>query len=133
MILNVVAAIIQYEGKLFIARRPLGKSMGGKWEFPGGKIENGEPQCEALVREIYEELALNIKVGKRLGEYTTTINSKLTIKLSCFFASVIGDLHALTLNEHEEGGWCSLDDLASMDWASPDLPAVSDVRKYFSS
>lgn len=133
MMLNVVAAIIQHEGKLFIARRSLEKSMGGKWEFPGGKIEKGETQRAALVREIYEELALHIKVGKRLGEYITTIDSNLTINLSCFFASVVGDMNTLTLKVHEEGRWCSLDELVGMDWASPDLPAVSDVSKYLSA
>ena len=55
-IINVVAAAIEKDGKIFCAQRPEGKSLGGYWEFPGGKVEVGEAHIEALIREIKEEL-----------------------------------------------------------------------------
>ena len=67
-IINVVAAAIEKDGKIFCAQRPEGKSLGGYWEFPGGKLEEGESPEEALIREIYEELNSKIEIISFVNE-----------------------------------------------------------------
>jgi 8-oxo-dGTP diphosphatase len=69
--LAVVAAIIRNErGEILLAQRPPGKEMAGSWEFPGGKIEPGESAVEALHRELREELELDVRMDRELGEFT---------------------------------------------------------------
>ncbi len=60
----VVAALIVREGRLLIARRPEGRHMAGRWEFPGGKLEKGESPEDAVEREIREELGLDVRAGR---------------------------------------------------------------------
>ena len=67
-IINVVAAAIEKDGKIFCAQRPEGKSLGGYWEFPGGKLEEGESPEEALIREIHEELNSQIEIISFVNE-----------------------------------------------------------------
>lgn len=68
--LQVVAGIIEDDqGRVLIAQRPPGKSLAGLWEFPGGKIENGESPPEALVRELKEELSLEVAIGRFMGVF----------------------------------------------------------------
>ncbi len=68
-IINVVAAAIEKDGKIFCAQRPEGKSLGGYWEFPGGKLEEGESPEEALIREIYEEPSIEGSVFHIIQQY----------------------------------------------------------------
>lgn len=68
-ILKVVAGVIEKDKKFLIARKAKGKSMEGKWEFPGGKVEDGETNEEALKREFFEEFNVEIKVN---GYLTTS-------------------------------------------------------------
>lgn len=63
--INVVGAIIIKEGKVFCCQRGLEKSLPGKWEFPGGKIESGETKEQALVREIKEELLISVQLEEK--------------------------------------------------------------------
>jgi 8-oxo-dGTP diphosphatase len=68
--MDVVAAIIlNQEGQVLLARRPAGKHLAGLWEFPGGKIEPGELPAQALVRELEEELSLEVKIQGPLGVF----------------------------------------------------------------
>lgn len=66
--LSVAAGIVRHEGRILICQRPAGGHMAGFWEFPGGKIENGETPREALRREIYEELGVEVRVGRLYWE-----------------------------------------------------------------
>mgnify|MGYP004616124937 CR=1 FL=1 len=76
--INVVAAIIKNgEGKILITQRNLKKSQGGLWEFPGGKIEKGETREEAIIREIKEELTIEINVESYLGKKYLSILKKV--------------------------------------------------------
>ena len=68
--IDVIAAIIEIEGKFLIGRRKKEKSLGGKWEFPGGKLEPLEEHKECLIRELREEFGVEIEVGNLLGENT---------------------------------------------------------------
>ena len=119
--ISVVAAIIQSpEGKVFATQRGYGEWKDW-WEFPGGKIEHGETPEEALVREIREELAADIDVGKMLCtvEYDYT-NFHLTMQ--CFRCSL---LSGMALLEHEDARWLSPEELDSVHW----LPADKEVTE----
>ena len=94
---DVVAAIIIKNGKYFIAQRNKHKHMGLSWEFPGGKVENGETFENALKREIKEELNINIAINNKLGEENYK-DEKINVKLHYFLCShTSGEIY---LNEH---------------------------------
>src|SRR5690606_20698506 len=92
-----------------------------KWEFPGGKVEPGEDEAEAIVREIREELDLEIEVVARLDpvEYDYP---DFRIRLIPFTARLTGG--SLRLAEHTDARWVSTAELKQLDWAPADLPIV---------
>ena len=73
--IKVVAGVVLYEDKILITKRPLNVHMGGKWEFPGGKVEKNESDSEALMRELNEELSIDVTIKKLLLETTHTYES----------------------------------------------------------
>jgi 8-oxo-dGTP diphosphatase len=119
-----VAGIAMEGGKLFIARRIAGGDLGGKWEFPGGKAEEGESAGEALVREYDEEFSVPVKVGDLLGSASfehkgivRTLNAYRIYFLSTRFK----------LAEHTEWRWASIEEIEKLDFAPSDgklLPAL---------
>lgn len=114
--IEVVAAIIEHEGKIFATQRGYG-DWKDWWEFPGGKMEPGESREEALVREIREELATEITVGELL----TTVGydyPKFHLTMHCFLCSVVSG--TLSLLEHEDARWLSCDELNSVKWLPAD-------------
>ena len=127
MRVEVVAAVIQKDNKIFCAQRNLSKSMGGKWEFPGGKIETGETREEALVREIKEELDSEIKVDKYLmtveHDYPT-----FHITMHAYLCTLVKG--ELTLKEHNDSVWLTKEDLLSLDWADADIPIVNKIKVF---
>lgn len=115
--INVVAAIIINNNKLFATQRGYGEFKDG-WEFPGGKIEEGETPGQALKREIREELDTEIEVGELVDtiEYDYP-NFHLSMK--CFACTIkSGDL---VLKEHESARWLGKDELHSVDWLPADI------------
>lgn len=119
--IDVVGAVIVREGQVFAVQRGPDKALPGMWEFPGGKIENDESPQEALARELQEELLCNITVG----EFITTTEHDYsfgTVVLSTYFCELNGDEPRLT--EHTALRWLAPSDLASLDWAPADIPAV---------
>ena len=117
--INVVAAIIIREGKVFATQRGYGEWKDW-WEFPGGKIEPGEEPKDALRREIQEELATDIEIGELL----TTVEydyPKFHLSMQCFVCSVISG--KLSLLEHKAAKWLAKDELHSVNW----LPADKDI------
>jgi len=118
----VVCALIERGGRVLAARRPRTKAQGGKWEFPGGKLHDGESPREALVREIAEELSVAIRVGEALPPSTHDYGT-FAITLIPFRCVIeTGEPHAV---EHEAIAWCSPDELAALDWAAADVPVVA--------
>lgn len=116
---TVVAAIIQDERGLYLAcKRASHKQEAGKWEFPGGKPEQEETLENALVREIREELGVQIKVIRQFDRTTTG-----EIDLVCFVAE-LADEKPTESTDHSELRWVAENDLSSLDWAEPDLPAL---------
>ncbi|MCJ1708532.1 (deoxy)nucleoside triphosphate pyrophosphohydrolase [Microbacterium sp. VKM Ac-2923] len=120
--LKVVAAVIQDEDQFLVCRRRPEKAAGGRWEFPGGKVEDGESAADALRREIQEELAVGIRV---LGELTTddTLVGGLVIRLTCLRAELEGPRPTRS-TDHDRLAWVAAQVLEQLHWAEPDLPAV---------
>lgn len=126
---RVVAAIIKAtnekgEPVIFATQRGYGDFKGG-WEFPGGKIEEGETPQQALVREIEEELETEIVVGELLDtieyDYPT-----FHLSMDCFWADIVsGDL---VLKEHEAARWLTKDKLDSVEWLPADITLVEKIR-----
>ncbi len=118
--IEVVAAIIKKDDKIFITKRSYGE-FSDMWEFPGGKIEAGETQEEALIREIKEELELDIN---NLN-YLTTVEydySNFHLTMHCFICEICGG--TLSLNAHNDAKWVSLDELSLQKWIPADIEVV---------
>ncbi len=117
--IKVVAAIIQDEdGNFFCAKRGSWKSTPNKWEFPGGKAGPGEDLEIALKREIEEELHVEIEVLSLFDQNITN-----GIELICFLARLAGE-KPLFSTDHSELIWVGKKELAKLDWAEADLPAL---------
>lgn len=118
--IEVVAAVIEHDGRIFATQRGYGEYKDW-WEFPGGKIESGETQCEALKREIKEELNTEINIDK----FLLTINydyPNFHLTMHCFLCSVIsGNLELL---EHENARWLSPSELKSVEWLPADIEVL---------
>ena len=125
---RVVAAVIRKNGKVFATQRGYGDFKDG-WEFPGGKIEEGETPEDAVVREIREELGADIRVT---GFLTTVEHDYPNFHLSmdCFWAEP-EDGTKMTLLEHEAAKWLSFDELDSVDWLPADVKVVEAIKKTF--
>jgi UPF0271 protein len=123
--MRVVGAAMVEGGRVYLTRRSARMSMSGKWEFPGGKVESGESPAGALAREVREELGVAIEVGERIGRGTSLqarANGGLRIVLEVFAARrVDGEIR---LTQHEEGGWFTAEELATLDWPEADLPIL---------
>jgi 8-oxo-dGTP diphosphatase len=122
--IQVVAAVICHEDRIFAARRGYGEFKDG-WEFPGGKVEMGETGEEALKREIREELDAEIKVGKLL----TTVECdypKFHLSMACYLCTLQSG--HLILKEHEDARWLTMDELDTVAWLPADLKVVEAYR-----
>lgn len=118
--IEVVAGIIRDRGKVFATQRGYGDFKDG-WEFPGGKVEPGETPQQALVRELREELSVDVTVG----DFLCTVEydyPAFHLTMHCFFCSVVGG--KLTLLEHEAARWLSEADLHSVEWLPADVEVV---------
>lgn len=126
----VVAAVIKSTNKngesiIFTTQRGYGDYKDG-WEFPGGKIEEGETSEEALVREIKEELDVRISVGNLIDtiEYDYP---NFHLSMDCFWCNLLED--KITLKEHEAANWLTLDKLDSVDWLPADRLLIDKIRE----
>lgn len=125
-IINVVAAAIEKDGKIFCAQRLEGKSLGGFWEFPGGKLENGESEEQALLREIQEEFNAEIEIIEFINEASHEYDFG-TVTMKTYLCKLLSD--QLNLLEHQDSLWLSPNELSSLNWAPVDRPAVELLRK----
>ena len=121
---NVVAAVICENGRVFATQRGYGENKDG-WEFPGGKIEPGETPQQALAREIGEELDTRIAVGELLTviEYDYPA---FHLRMQCFRCRIVEGTPVL--KEHEAAKWLNRDELESVNWLPADLKVIEKVR-----
>ena len=122
--IEVVAAIIIKDGKVFATQRGYGEWKGW-WEFPGGKTEPGESPQEALVREISEELDAEIEVGDLLETVEWDYPS-FHLTMHCFLCMLLSD--SFHLNEHEAAAWLTPEDLHSVKWLPADEGLVARIK-----
>jgi ADP-ribose pyrophosphatase len=123
--IEVVAAVIRENNKIFATQRGTGEFKGG-WEFPGGKVEENETLREALVREIREELETEIAVGE-LIETVEYDYPTFHLTMHCFWCEVIkGDL---VLTEHLLARWLGKDELDEVEWLPADLGLIEKIKK----
>lgn len=126
--IRVSAAVIHRDGKIFATQRGYGEYK-GKWEFPGGKREEGESGEEALEREIIEELDSKVKIEKLIctTDYDyPTFHLTMDVYLSTLIEG------KLTLLEHEDAQWVSLDSIDDLDWLPADWSVIDEIKKHFS-
>jgi mutator protein MutT len=111
----VVAAVVQREARLLLGRRPDHKRHGGLWEFPGGKIDEGESPTEAARRELSEELAVDVL---HVGERLLSVDDEASPFVIEFYpVRVSGEPKPL---EHSKVGWFSVEELSTMQLAPAD-------------
>lgn len=123
---EVVGAVIVRDGKILCAKRGGDGLLPGLWEFPGGKVEPTESKREALVREIFEELAAEVHVGAEI-ECTIHDYEFATVTLTTFYCSLVSG--EPEKSEHSELLWLEPQELSSIDWAPADIPAVARIRE----
>jgi 8-oxo-dGTP diphosphatase len=119
--IEVVAGIITENGRIFATQRGYGDQKGG-WEFPGGKMEPGESPEQALVRELKEELAVDVRVGDKICTVDYDY-PKFHLTMHCFFCT-LADGCKPTLLEHEDAKWLNREDLNTVDWLPADVEVV---------
>lgn len=124
--IEVVAAIIKNENKILCVQRGESKLdyISKKFEFPGGKVEKDESLSDAIVREIKEELLMDIKVLKRFTTVDYTYPD-FHITMHSFICNA--EVEKLTLTEHIDFKWLEIHELEQLDWAAADIPIVSDL------
>ena len=114
---DVVAAIIKKDNLYLVTQRNRNKHMGLKWEFPGGKVEANEALKEALTREIYEELNIDINIYEKLAEESYK-DSEINIVLHYFLCTIKDGV--INLNEHEAMEWIDKTDFDKYDFVEGD-------------
>ncbi len=121
--IEVVAGIIFFEDKILCVQRPKNKLtyISEKYEFPGGKIEKGETNIEALNRELLEELNLNVDIK---AFFTTVIHEYPDFELTMHSYLCEVDTKEVILNEHISLEWLDVKELKKLDWAGADIPIV---------
>lgn len=123
--IRVVAAVIRKDDKIFATQRGYGELKGG-WEFPGGKIEEGETPQEALKREIEEELDTEISVGELIDtieyDYPT-----FHLSMDCFWCEIVEG--KLVLKEHEAARWLDRKTMDDVEWLPADVTLVGKIKE----
>ncbi len=119
--IDVVAAVIVKDDKILATQRGYGEFEGG-WEFPGGKVENGETPEQAIIREIKEELDASIVVNDFFVQVEHDYPS-FHLSMKCFLCSL--DDPSFHLLEHHAAKWLDMKHIESVDWLPADVKAVN--------
>ncbi|MFA5571434.1 MAG: NUDIX domain-containing protein [Sphaerochaetaceae bacterium] len=112
------SGVIQQDDRYFVALRNQGGSIGGMWEFPGGKHRWEESVEQTLKREFYEEFHLTVEVGEHFFSHTFT-NKGTTYDMRAYWVTLIGSAEFI-LKEHQEAKWVTLDELMTLPMADSD-------------
>ena len=124
--LEVVAALIWRNGKFLICQRPKDKKRALLWEFVGGKVEQGETKEQALVRECYEELAIDVKVNDVFCE-VTHVYPDVTVHLTLFNAEIVaGEVQML---EHNDMTWITPREIDNYEFCPADVDILEKIKQ----
>lgn len=123
--IKVVAAILKKEDKILIAKKREGKPLAGLWEFPGGKIEEGETPEESIIRELMEEMNIKVRVNEYVGESIYDYGDGKIISLKGFTAEIIEG--NIKLTDHDEYKWVTLEEIYNYKVAPADIPLISKI------
>jgi len=123
--IQVVAAIIQRDNQVLATQRGYGDLKDG-WEFPGGKIESGETEEQALKREIKEELNMQIEVVE-LFDIVEYDYPKFHLTMQCFLCKAISG--EMVLNEHQSARWLDKTNIDSVEWLPADIELIAKLKR----
>lgn len=126
--IEVVAGIIQQDGKTLIAKRKSGSHLAGKWEFPGGKLEVGETPENCLKRELKEEFGIIVSIDNFTGENTCNYGDR---KIRLLVYSVRHICGSFILSAHDKIRWVAPQEMSDFDFAEADLPFVRKIVEKF--
>ena len=126
--IEVTCAIIEHNNKVLITQRSEKMALPLKWEVPGGKLEKNETAEACLIREILEELDINIKIKKQLNSNTHEYSETKIIKLIPFICQLVSG--EIKLTEHANFLWLSKRELVNLDWAEADIPILNEYLNY---
>lgn len=126
-----VAGIIVVDEFVFIAKRLPKGQMSNRWEFPGGKVENGETPEKALEREFLEEFMIEVEVGQRIAQSQFMHNDE-NIQLLAYEV-ILKDIDNISwiLNEHSDISWVKFDKINTLDFVDSDLQILSQIRNHY--
>lgn len=124
--IEVVCGVIgNSKGQFLACLRPLGKHLGGLWELPGGKLDPGESPESALIRELREELSIEVEVGSALS-CVIWHYEEVTICLIPFRCRIVaGEIQP---TEHDQVLWCAPENFDDLAWAPADLPVLREIE-----
>ena len=126
-----IACIDYRNGKIFIAKRQMVGDMGGRWEFPGGKIEEGEDLQTAVVREMQEEFGVTVTVGRKITSGSFTHKGKpCTLDVLEVSFPHDGIEKKFELTEHTDYQWADIDSIPQLNFVDSDLSIYNDVKKW---
>ena len=126
-----IACIDYRNGKIFIAKRQMVGDMGGRWEFPGGKIEEGEDLQTAVVREMQEEFGVTVTVGGKITSGSFTHKGKpCTLDVLEVSFPHDGIEKKFELTEHTDYKWADIDEIPQLSFVDSDLSIYNDVKKW---
>jgi 8-oxo-dGTP diphosphatase len=120
----IVAAVIITDGRVLACERSAPPEVAGRWEFPGGKVEPGETDQQALARECAEELGVRVEVGERVGPDVSLAHGRAVLRV---FAVRLLDGDQPRALEHSAMRWLSVDELDSVHWLPADKPIVAEL------
>ena len=125
-VIDVVAAVMSRGGRLLLCKKPEGSSLQGKWEFPGGKVAEGETKESALTREILEELGIGVSVGELLGQSDHLASS--SVYRVHYLEATPSSTAPLTLFEHDGAVWATEAEISNLQLAPSDESFLNENR-----
>ena len=126
-----IACIDYRDGKIFIAKRQMTGDLGGRWEFPGGKIEEGEDLVTAVVREMQEEFGVTVSVGRKITSGTFMHKEKpCTLDVLEVSFPHDGVEKPFTLTEHTDYKWADINEIPQLNFVDSDLSVYDAVKKW---
>ena len=124
--INVTCAIIYFDNKILVTQRSEKMKLPLKWEFPGGKLEDGESEIDCIKREIKEEINIEIEILEKISNSVYDYGT-FKINLIPFISNYVSG--EIILSEHKDYKLLEKNELLSLDWAEADLPIVEELLK----